>query len=406
MKHLLEKYAELTVKVGVNIQKDQKLLLRAPLCAAEFTRIVVRKAYEAGARDVVVLWSDDEITRTRYELAPEDSFTEFPEYYVKAHDVAVEENWALLSVVVANPDLLKGIPVERIADANKAAGLALENFRQAIQSDQVSWSIVAVPSPIWAGKVFPELPEEERVEALWHAIFTATRVDAADPVAAWAQHVDLLGQKERFLNENKFRALHLVAPGTDLTIELPEKHIWCAAGSVNAVGDAFIANLPTEEVFSMPAKEGVNGTVRSTKPLIYSGNVIDNFSFVFEKGRIVDFSAEEGYDTLKHLLDTDEGSRFIGEIALVPDDSPISNSNLLYYNTLFDENASCHLAIGSAYAFNLEGGKTMTKEELIANGANQSLTHVDFMIGSDKMNIDGIAKDGSTTPIFRDGNWV
>ncbi len=406
MEHLLEKYAELTVKIGMNVQEGQKVLVRSPLSAAPFTRKVVKKAYEVGAKDVTVLWADDETTRIRYDLAPDEAFKEFPAYYVKAHEDAVEENHALLSIVSENPDLLKGIPAERIATATKAAGTAMDNFRQAIQSDKISWSIVAVPSEAWAQKVFPDLPAEEGIDALWNAIFKATRIDLEDPIGAWEGHINTLSEKGDFLNEKKFKALHFQAPGTDLTIELPEKHLWCAAGSINAQGKSFVANIPTEEVFTMPLKEGVNGTVSSTKPLSYGGNVIDNFSITFEKGRIVDYKAETGYETLKHLVETDEGSHYLGEVALVPHSSPISMSNLTFFNTLFDENASVHLAIGSAYAFNLDGGKTMSKEELAENGANQSITHVDFMVGSAEMNIDAIDEDGSETPIFRKGEWV
>lgn len=406
MEQLLEKYAELTIKIGLNIQEGQKLLVRSPISSAPFTRKVVKKAYEAGAKDVVVLWNDDDVTRIRYDLAPEESFQEFPAYYVKAHEDAVEENWALLSVIAANPDLLKGVPAERIATANKAMGQAMDTFRRAIQSDKISWSIVAIPSEAWAEKVFPGLSEEEGVEALWNAIFKATRVDMENPIAAWEGHIATLSEKADFLNEKKFKTLHFQAPGTDLTIELPEKHLWCAAGSVNEKGASFVANIPTEEVFTLPAKEGVNGTVSSTKPLSYGGNLIENFSITFEKGRIVDYKAEAGYETLKHLIETDEGSHYLGEVALVPHSSPISASNLTFFNTLFDENASVHLAIGSAYAFNLDGGKTMSKEELAKNGANESITHVDFMVGSGEMNIDAIAEDGSKTPIFRNGEWA
>lgn len=406
MEQLLEKYAELTIKIGLNIQEGQKLLVRSPISSAPFTRKVVKKAYEAGAKDVVVLWNDDDVTRIRYDLAPEESFQEFPAYYVKAHENAVEENWALLSVIAANPDLLKGVPAERIATANKAMGQAMDTFRRAIQSDKISWSIVAIPSEAWAEKVFPGLSEEEGVEALWNAIFKATRIDMENPIAAWEGHIATLSEKADFLNEKKFKTLHFQAPGTDLTIELPEKHLWCAAGSVNEKGASFVANIPTEEVFTLPAKEGVNGTVSSTKPLSYGGNLIENFSITFEKGRIVDYKAEAGYETLKHLIETDEGSHYLGEVALVPHSSPISASNLTFFNTLFDENASVHLAIGSAYAFNLDGGKTMSKEELAKNGANESITHVDFMVGSGEMNIDAIAEDGSKTPIFRNGEWA
>ena len=407
MEHLLEKYADLAVNIGINIQKGQKLLIRASTNTAPFTRLIAKKAFEAGAMDVEIFWNDEEIKRMRYDLAPDEAFDYFPGYQVKAYEDAVKENQAILSVVSEDPDLLKGVPAERIAQANKTAGLALEGFQQALMSDKISWSIVAVPSASWAAKVFPDLAtQEEQIDALWHAIFKATRADLDDPVAAWESHIQALMERSMFFNENKFHALHFQAPGTDLTIELPEKHIWDAAQSINANGATFTANIPTEEVFTMPKKEGVNGTVSSTKPLSHSGALIENFSFTFENGKVVDFTAEKGYDTLKHLLDTDEGARYLGEVALVPHNSPISTSNLTFFNTLFDENASVHLAIGSSYAFNLEGGKVMTKDELAANGANQSLTHVDFMIGCAEMNIDAIAKDGTRTPIFRNGNWA
>ena len=407
MDHLLEKYASLAVNIGVNIQKGQKLLIRSSISSAPFARLVVKKAYEAGANNVEILWSDDEITRLRYDLAPDESFKDFPGYYVKAHEDAVEENHAILSIVSVDPDLLNGVPSERIAEANKAAGMAMDVFRRALQADKISWSIIAVPSAAWAAKVFPNLEtSEEQVEALWNAIFNATRADLDDPVAAWESHVKTLVQKSDFLNDNKFHALHFKAPGTDLTIELPKKHLWCAAESVNAAGATFTANVPTEEVFTLPLKTGVNGVVTSKKPLSYGGNLINNFSLTFKDGAVTDFTAETGYDTLKTILDTDEGSKYLGEVALVPHSSPISTSNLTFYNTLFDENASIHLALGSAYAFNLEGGKSMSQEELEAAGANSSITHVDFMIGCAEMDIDAIATSGTRTPIFRGGEWV
>lgn len=407
MKQLLEKYAALAVNIGVNIQKGQTLLIRSSITSAPFTRLIVKKAYEAGAKNVNVLWSDDEVIRLHFDLAPDESFTEMPEYLVKAYEEVVEKDHALLSIGSDDPDLLSGVPTERIANSTKTVGTALEKFYRALQADKVSWSIVAVPSAAWAAKVFPNLKTtEEQIEALWQAIFSATRADLADPVAAWEGHLKNLATKSDFLNDKKFHALHFEAPGTDLTVELPEKHFWCAAESISEKGITFTSNIPTEEVFTMPKKTGVNGVVSSTKPLSYSGNLIDHFSLTFKDGEIVDFTAEQGYETLKTLIETDEGSKYLGEVALVPHSSPISASNLTFYNTLFDENASVHLAIGSAYAFNLVGGKTMSKEALAAAGANDSITHVDFMIGCAEMNIDAIAKDGQKTPIFRGGEWV
>ncbi|HET7616529.1 MAG TPA: aminopeptidase, partial [Bacillales bacterium] len=241
---------------------------------------------------------------------------------------------------------------------------------------------------------------------LWDTVFKMTRADREDPVAAWDEHQKSLNEKVEYLNRKKFAKLHYLAPGTDLTIAFPEGHKWVGGGSPNEDGVDFIANIPTEEVFTLPLKTGVNGTVSNTKPLNYSGNLIDHFSLTFENGRIVDFDAEQGKDTLKRLIETDEGSHYLGEVALVPNDSPISQSGLIFFNTLYDENASCHLAIGKAYPSSLEGGSKMDAEELEQQGANSSLAHVDFMIGSDKLDIDGITKDGDVEPLFREGNWV
>ncbi|TQR15282.1 aminopeptidase [Psychrobacillus soli] len=402
----LEKYAALAVEVGVNIQPGQKLYVAASIDSVEIVRLITKKAYEVGAAQVFVDFADDEITRLRYDLAPNDSFDYFPSWKVQERELLAEEGAAFMSIMSQSPDLLKGVDTARIAAFQKASGQALSKYRQYVQSDKISWTVIASPSKDWASKVFPELAEEEQVPALWEAIFKAVRADLEDPVAAWKEHDTLLHTKVDYLNDKNYQKLHYTAPGTDLTIELPKGHVWCGASSVNEKGEDFMANMPTEEVFTVPLKTGVEGYVASSKPLSYGGNIIDNFTVTFEKGRIIKVEAEQGQDVLENLVATDEGSHYLGEVALVPHDSPISNSNLLFYNTLFDENASNHLAIGSAYAFCLEGGKKMSREELAENGLNESITHVDFMIGSDKMNIDGIKEDGSLEPIFRDGNWA
>ncbi|PKF87961.1 aminopeptidase [Bacillus sp. BA3] len=403
----LEKYAELAVKVGVNIQQDQTLVVNTTLEGADLVRLIVKKAYENGARNVIVNWNDDIVSRTKYELAPDEVFHEYPKWRAEETIELAENGAAYLSVISSSPDLLKGVkPDERIANFQKASGTALKKWRQYMQSDKVSWSIVAVPSKAWADKVFPEEAEGKRVDLLWEAIFKAVRVDVKDPVDAWKKHDDTLHEKVDYLNDKHYQKLHYTAPGTDLTIELPDKHLWVGAGSVNVQGHEFMANMPTEEVFTVPLKTGVNGTVSSTKPLSYGGNIINNFSVTFKEGRIIEVKAEEGEEILKQLVETDEGSHYLGEVALVPFNSPISQSNVLFFNTLFDENASNHLAIGSSYAFCIEGGKNMSPEELAENGLNESLTHVDFMIGSEKMNIDGIKQDGTSEPVFRNGDWA
>lgn len=402
----LSNYAQLAVNVGVNIQKDQYLFISASTDALQLVRLITEKAYDAGARQVFIDWTDDVITRLRYEKAPADSFSEFPSWKKMEREQLAEKGAAFISIVSQDPDLLNGIDPDRIRDFQKASSTALSEFRQAMQADKFSWTVIAAPSPAWAAKVFPELPGEQQTDALWDAILRAVRADLENPVEAWIEHDKNLHKKVDCLNGKHYLKLHYTAPGTDLTIALPEKHLWCGAGSINAAGHSFMANMPTEEVFTAPLKEGVDGYVTSTKPLSYAGTVIDRFKLTFAGGKITEVSAEQGEDMLKQLIDTDEGAQYLGEVALVPHDSPISNSNILFYNTLFDENASNHLAIGSAYAFCLDGGKEMSPQQLKANGLNQSLTHVDFMIGSAEMDIDGILPDGTAEPIFRKGNWA
>lgn len=402
----LEKYAELAVKVGVNIQKGQSLVVNATLEAAELVRLIVKKAYETGALNVIVNWNDDFVSRTKYDLAPDEAFLEYPVWRAKEMEDLAEKGAAFMSVISSSPDLLKGVNPERIANFQKAAGKALSQYRKAIQSDKVSWTVIAAASQDWAAKVFPDEPSDNQVNKLWEAIFKAVRVDTENPVEAWKKHDETLHEKVHYLNGKRYKELHYTAPGTDLTIELPEKHLWVGAGSVNESGHEFMANMPTEEVFTVPLRIGVNGTVASTKPLSYGGNIIDRFSITFENGKIVGVKAEEGEEILKRLVETDEGSHYLGEVALVPYNSPISQSSVLFFNTLFDENASNHLAIGSAYAFCIEGGKKMSSEELAQHGLNESITHVDFMIGSADMDIDGVTVDGKTEPIFRAGNWA
>lgn len=318
----------------------------------------------------------------------------------------VENGAAILHVLAENPDLLSGIDSERIGNFYKARGEALKTYRAYQQSDKFSWCLIAVPSAAWAAKVFPDVPESEQVGKLWDAIFHTVSVDQDNPVEAWNKHLEVLEAKSTVLNAKKYKKLHYIAPGTDLTIELPEGHIWAQGDSINERGHSFVANMPTEEVFTAPLKTGVNGTVHSTKPLSYAGNIVNNFSLTFEEGKVVSFTAEQGYETLERLLNMDEGARYLGEVALVPHQSPISESNILYYNTLFDENASNHLALGSAYAFCLEGGKDMNQEQLIQSGLNTSVTHVDFMIGSGDMDIYGVTADGKEEPVFLKGNWA
>ena len=402
----LAAFAELAVKIGVNVQPGQYLLINTTTDTLEFTREVVKKAYEAGAGRVHVNLTDAVFERAFFENTTVEELEKFPKWIVAQREELIERNGALLWIDAADPDLLAGIDVEKISTHQKVSGAALVNYRKAVMNDDIAWSIIAVPSAKWAAKVFPHLPENEQVDALWNAIFKTVRIGDGDAVEAWHEHVANLEKRAAQLNAKRYKALHYKAPGTDLTIELPEKHLWLTGGSKTPQGTTFIANMPTEEVYTMPAKYGVDGTVSNTKPLVYKGNIIDQFTLTFENGKIVKAQAQVGNDLLQQLITTDEGSSYLGEVALVPHQSPISASNILYYNTLFDENASNHLAIGEAYPTCYEGGRELEQGQLESLGINTSITHEDFMIGSGEMDIDGELADGTMEPIFRKGNWA
>ncbi|TBL81266.1 aminopeptidase [Paenibacillus thalictri] len=403
----LEKYAELAVKVGVNVQKGQQLAVTAPLETAPLVRLIAAQAYAAGAKYVYVDWEDDELRRTYMLHAPEDTLEQYPlPWRAKGYMDMADENAAFLTVYAPNPDLLKDADPSRVAAASKAAMTAMHGLRTAKQNSRVSWSIVCAATKPWAAKVFADLQPDEAVEQLWEHIFRATRIDQDDPVSAWQTHLRALTEKTETLNRKKYKKLHYSGPGTNLSIALPDRHLWAAAGMNNAQGTFFVPNMPTEEVFTLPDKYGINGTVSSTKPLNYNGSLIDGFSLTFENGKVTGFTAQEGYETLKRLIETDEGSAYLGEVAIVPHDSPISRMDRIFFNTAYDENASSHLAIGSAYPFCLEGGVQMNPEELAKHGVNRSLTHVDFMIGSSELDIDGETADGTREPLVRQGNWV
>lgn len=404
--HYLDKYAELAIRVGLNVQKDQTVVIMTPISCAEFVRKLTKKAYDAGAKDVVIDWDDDEVKALRLKHAPESTLREYPMWRANDLEEMAKNDAAFLQIYAPNSDLLKDVDPERAAISSKTAATAREGFLNYMRNNQVSWLMVSYPTAEWSAKVFPNLSEAERVQKLWEQIFKLTRVDKEDPVAAWNEHIETLTGKQDMLNSKKYKQLHFQAEGTDLYIELAPKHQWVAAGSETEKGVFFIPNIPTEEVFTMPAKTGTNGTVRSTLPLSYQGSLIDGFSLTFENGKVVKATAEVGQEVLNKMLDMDEGARYLGEVALVPYDSPISNSGLIYYNTLFDENASCHIALGNSYPFTIEGGTTMSLEELKQNGFNKSLIHVDFMIGSADMAIDGLSEDGTREPLFRNGNWV
>lgn len=402
----LEKYAQLIAEVGVNVQDSHTVVLTISVEQAPLARLITQKAYELGAAEVIVQWTDDIVQKEFLSHAADDRLKNIPQHKIDQVDDWIEKGASRISVVSSDPGSLAGVDAERVAAYQLASGKAMHNLRIATQSNKVSWVVAAASGTEWAKKVFPDLSAAEAQDALWDQIFKTTRVYSEDPIAAWKKHDQTLQAKADELNSEQFDSLHYTAPGTDLTIGLPENHLWEGAGSFNVRGEKFMANMPTEEVFTAPDSRRVDGFISSTKPLSYAGNIISGMKFTFKDGKVVDFSAEQGEEVLGKLLDTDEGAKHLGEVALVPDPSPISQSGIIFFNTLFDENASNHLAFGSAYAFNLQGGTEMSEEELIAAGINRSQTHVDFMVGSAEMNIDGIRKDGSRVPIFRNGDWA
>ncbi|TGE35083.1 aminopeptidase [Desulfosporosinus fructosivorans] len=403
----LEKYAHLIVRTGLNLQPKQILVITAPIECAHFTRIVSQLAYEAGALDVVIQWKDELFSKIRYLHAPEEVFEEFPEWQKEFYLFYVHQGAAFLSISASDPELMKDVNPERLTKAQKASSTALKVYRERLMGNKNVWCVISIPTSAWAKKVFPHLSEEDSIEKLWEVILKTVRVDTENPVVSWDEHKTNLKRRMEFLNSLTLKSLHYTnSLGTDLRIELPENHIWLGGSEFTPEGIEFIANIPTEEVFTLPLKTGVNGKAVSSMPLNYNGNLIEQFSLTFKDGKIIDYDAAQGYETLRTIIETDEGSHFLGEVALVPYDSPISNSNILFYNTLFDENASCHLALGKAYPVCLKNGENMNQEDLAKLGVNESLVHVDFMIGTSDLEILGITTDNREIAVFKNGNFV
>ncbi|WP_341414603.1 aminopeptidase [Paenibacillus filicis] len=402
----IERYAELAVSVGINVQPGQTLVIQASIYNADFVRLIARKAYEAGAKNVHVEWDDDELKRMKYKMAPDEAFDEFPAWKAQGYTDMASNDAAFLTVYSPAPDLLQGVKPERLAAASKAYGTAMRPYRAMMQAGQISWAIVSAPSPAWARKVFPDAEGEEAERLLWDHLLQAARAYEADPLEAWRLHLGRLRSHVERMNGKRYTRLIYRSPGTELTVDLPADHQWVAGGVHNAKGTFFVPNIPTEELFTLPHRDSANGTVSSTKPLNWNGQVIDKFTLTFKDGVVTSCTAETGLEALQRLIATDAGAARLGEVALVPQDSPIANMNVLFYNTGLDENASCHLALGNAYPLCIEGGSSMSREELDARGANSSVAHVDFMIGTDQLDIDGVLPDGSVEPIFRQGNWA
>jgi len=403
---MLDKLADVTVHVGLNLQRGQELVITAPIEALPLTRKITERAYQAGAKMVTTLYSDDAATLARYRFAPSDAFDYAPAWLYEGMAEAYAAGAARLAITGQNPALLKGQDPDRISRASKAQSIANRRALELIASFHINWSIVAYATVDWAKMVFPDLAEEQAVEKLWEAIFKASRLDTDDPVAAWAAHNANLHKRVQSLNEKRYAALHFKGPGTDLKVGLADDHVWSGGAAVAKNGVVCNPNIPTEEVFTTPHKDRVEGYVSSSKPLAYQGSLLDGIRVRFEGGRIVEASAKVGEDILKQLLETDEGARRLGEVALVPHSSPIAQSGILFYNTLFDENAASHIALGQAYSECIRGGDRLSREELAARGANASLIHVDWMIGSNEIDVDGITHTGQAEPLMRRGEWV
>ena len=407
MEEKLREYARLLVQVGLNPYPGQRMVISSPVECAAFARLCAREAYDAGCCEVVMNWTDDTMTRMKYLHAAEEVFGTVPLWRRHFFNDQALEGTAYLAISASDPENLKGVDSKRIIAAQRASGKALKDFDRLQMCGGFPWCIASIPIPSWAARVFPDKGEAEAVSALWDAIFRAVRVTGdGRAVERWQEHLETLERRLEKLNALGLKSLHYTnSLGTDLTVELPEGHIWESGGDRTLAGRPYIANIPTEEIFTSPLKTGANGVVYSSMPLVHDGNVIDKFRFVVKAGKIVEARAERGEETLKAAISVDEGAAYFGEAALVPYDSPISNQNLLFYNTLFDENAACHIAFGEAYPC-LEGGQRMSKDELKKRGLNDSITHVDFMIGTPDLSIVGTTREGKEVPIFVDGNFA
>jgi aminopeptidase len=409
----LDAYADLAVRVALNLQPGQRLLIIGPLVnggvsleAAPLVRRVAARAYDAGAELVEALWGDEALALARFRHARPDTLSQFSRWLPKALEEHAQAGHAVLSIYANDPDLLQHEPSERVGALQQAVSRGVMPFRDLVSRNHFNWATIAAPSAAWARKVFPDVPEAQRIERLWEAIGRMCRLDCDDPVQAWAQHVQALAERSALLNSRRFTALKYAGPGTDFTVGLPAGHIWVSGASTSRGGIRFVPNLPTEEVFTIADRNRADGTVRATKPLSHGGSLIEDFTLRFEAGRVVSFSAARGENVLRQMLETDAAAGRLGEVALVPQSSPVAASNVLFYNTLFDENAASHVALGTAYKFTLQGAETMTDEQFQRAGGNTSAIHVDFMIGSSRLDVDGVRPDGRTEPLMREGEWV
>jgi len=402
----LDRLAEVAIRVGLGLAPGQELVMTATLETLPLVRRITEQAYKAGAKLVTTLLADEEALLLRYRNAPNESFDYAAGWLYDGMANAFRSGAARLAVAGGNPALLSQEDPEKVGRANSAVSRAYRPALELITRHDINWTIVAAATPTWAATVFPDLKADDALAKLWDAIFAASRVDAPDPVAAWKAHDSGLHRRANLLNDKRYSALHFKAPGTDLKVGLADNHLWLGGGMTAGNGQYCIPNMPTEEVFTTPHKDRTEGTVTSTKPLSHQGTMIEGIRVRFEGGRVVEAKADRGQEVLQKMIETDEGAARLGEVALVPHSSPIAHSGLLFSNTLFDENAACHIALGQAYSSCLKDGDTLSKEELAKLGANDNLIHVDWMIGSGEMDVDGITAAGKAEPLIRKGEWV
>ncbi|MFW9867004.1 MAG: aminopeptidase [Candidatus Thorarchaeota archaeon] len=414
LENKLDKYADVIVKVGLNLQPGQRLLIGAPIFTNTYTPIelaplvhlITKKAYQRGVKYVDVMWSDDQVQLIRYKNAPRDSFEEFPIWRTSLVSEMAKSGDAVLVIYAENPDLLNDVDPDIIAITQQTVLKHTEPILDLVGKNVNNWSVISAPVSGWIEKMFPSLSLKEGENKFWETLFNVCRINHEDPVSMWENHITQLALRGDNLNQKHYHSLHFTATGTNLRVELPDGHIWRSGAMTSQNGINFTANIPTEEVFTLPHKDGTNGIVKSTKPLYFSGFLIEDYELTFSEGKVIEVHAEKGEELLQKLLKVDEGANRLGEIALVPHSSPISQSGLLFYNILFDENASNHFALGRAYKFSYKDGEEMTDEDFASVGGNHSKIHLDCMFGSDEMNVDGILKDGTVEPIMRNGEWA
>lgn len=402
----LDKYAKLIVDKGANVQKGQTVILYIAIDQVKLAHKIVSAAYQRGAVEVVVEWQDTFNQKEFLKHTSETRLAEQPKYVQARADELMAKHATRISVVSGAPDALKDVDPKHLSKYQASMGQAKASIRRATTNNDISWLVVAAADPEWAMQVFPDLSVEKATDRLWGEIFKTTRVDQPDPELAWDKQIKLLSEKSDWLNQQQFKALKYKSSKTDITIGLPEDHVWEAAGSTDLAGNFFIPNMPTEEVFTAPDNRHIDGIISSTLPLSYAGTLIEEITLTFKDGQIINATADTGEEILQHLIETDAGTHSLGEVSLVPQKSPIAESGIIFLNTLFDENASDHIAIGAAYPFNIKGGTKLSDEELSARGINLSQAHVDFMVGSSDMRVDGITADGKKVPIMKQGNWI